>query len=154
MTKLIVKILYEFRCCFKRKETFLWFSLITFGLILRDNQRGISSIVGTLGLNPDCYEPMIHFFRSKAYDLKNLKLNWIKVVFNRIEPLKINGRILIAGDHIKIAKEAKYMPGVKKHHQESENSSKPEYIWTSIWHDRNIIRRYQYSMYTIRHGAT
>jgi len=128
MTKLIVNILYNFQLCFKRKETFLWFSLIVFGMLLRDNQRGISSIIGTLGLNPDCYESIIHFFRSKAYDLKILKLNWIEIVIKNIKPVEITGKILLVGDHIKVMKEAKYMPGVKKHHQESENVSKTEYI--------------------------
>ena len=129
MIKLIVNILYNFQVCFKRKETFLWFVLIVFGMLLRDNQRGVSSIIGTLGLNPDCYELIIHFFRSKAYDLKILKLNWIEIAIKNIKPAKINGRILLVGDHIKVMKEAKYMPGVKKHHQESENVSKPEYIF-------------------------
>lgn len=41
----------------------------------------------------------------------------------------INGRYLIVGDGIKIAKEAKKMPGVKRLHQESDNSSKAPYIY-------------------------
>jgi hypothetical protein len=98
-------------------------------MLLRDNQRGISSIIGTLGLNPDCYESIIHFFRSKAYDLKILKLNWIEIAIKNIKSVEINGKILLVGDHIKVMKEAKYMPGVKKHHQESENAGKSEYIF-------------------------
>lgn len=33
------------------------------------------------------------------------------------------------GDHIKVSKEARYMPGVKKLHQDSENVGKEEYIF-------------------------
>lgn len=35
---------------------------------------------------------------------------------------------IYVGDGVKASKEAKKMPGVKKLHQESENSSKGEYI--------------------------
>jgi hypothetical protein len=31
--------------------------------------RGITTIIGCLSLEPGCYETMLHFFRSKAYDL-------------------------------------------------------------------------------------
>jgi len=35
----------------------------------------------------------------------------------------------VIGDHIKVGKEARYMPGVKKLHQDSENVGKEEYIF-------------------------
>ena len=37
------------------------------------------------------------------------------------------------GDHTKAVKEAKRMPGIKRHHQESENPSKSEYIFGHAW---------------------
>jgi hypothetical protein len=42
--------------------------------------------------------------------------------------LKINGRLLIVGDGIKVPKSGKKMPGVKLLHQESESNTKPQYI--------------------------
>ena len=38
--------------------------------------------------------------------------------------IKIGNRLLMAGDGIKVSKEALKMPGVKKLHQESDNSGK------------------------------
>jgi hypothetical protein len=133
MTKFIIKILQEFQIVFKRKETYLWFVLIVFGIITRDNLRGISSIIAGLNLNPKCYESIVHFYYSKSYDIEKLRNTWIKVIFKSIEPIKIAERLLLLADHIKIAKEAKYMPGVKKHHQDSENSGKAEYIFGHIF---------------------
>ena len=42
---------------------------------------------------------------------------------------KVDGMNILIGDGVKQSKEGYYVPGVKKHHQESENSSKPEYIF-------------------------
>jgi hypothetical protein len=43
--------------------------------------------------------------------------------------VKIDERSILIGDHIKVGKEARYMPGVKKLHQDSENVGKAEYIF-------------------------
>lgn len=50
MLKSIIKILQEFQIVFKRKETYLWFILIIFGIITRDNLRRISSIIAGKGV--------------------------------------------------------------------------------------------------------
>ena len=41
----------------------------------------------------------------------------------------VNGRAVLVGDGVKVSKEARYMPGVKKMVQESEDSSKGEFIF-------------------------
>lgn len=129
MLKYIDYILKKFEGCFKRKETFIWFVTIVFGLIVRSDLRGITSIVGVLRIKADSYFSVLHFFRSKAFDLKALKNQWIKIVMENFNLKTINERIFLIGDHTKVSKEARFMPGVKKHHQESENSGKPEYIY-------------------------
>jgi hypothetical protein len=43
--------------------------------------------------------------------------------------LKVNGRILLVGDGLKVPKEGRKMPAVKKLHQESESNTKPSYIF-------------------------
>ena len=43
--------------------------------------------------------------------------------------IRVDGRLLLAGDGIKISKEAEKMPGVKKLHQDSDNSGKAQYIY-------------------------
>jgi len=129
MLKYIDFILKKFEGCFKRKEAFVWFVIIVFGLIVRSDLRGISSIIGVLSIKSDSYFGALHFFRSKAFDLKSLKKQWINIVIENFKIKTINDRIFLIGDHTKISKEARFMPGVKKHHQESENSGKPDYIY-------------------------
>ena len=41
--------------------------------------------------------------------------------------------MILIGDGVKESKEARYMPGVKKLHQESENSSKANYIFGHLF---------------------
>lgn len=41
---------------------------------------------------------------------------------------RVNGRLLLVGDSIKIPKEGRKMPAVKGLHQESESNSKPAFI--------------------------
>ena len=141
MFKSIIKILQEFQIVFKRKETFLWFVVIVFGIITKDNLRGISSIIAGLNLNPVCYESIVHFYYSKSYDIEKLKNTWLRVILHNIEPIRISERLLVLGDHIKIAKEAKYMPAVKKHHQDSENSGKAEYIFGHMFGMIGIVTK-------------
>jgi hypothetical protein len=42
---------------------------------------------------------------------------------------RVDERIVLIGDGVKQSKEARHMPGIKKLHQESENSSKREYMY-------------------------
>ena len=54
---------------------------------------------------------------------------WTRLVLKFFpEVLKLNGKIILLGDGIKVAKAGKKMPGVKCLHQESDNNTKPEYI--------------------------
>lgn len=129
MLKLIDGILLQFRICFKRKETFNWFVIIVIGMLMRTEMKGITTIIGYLGLEPGCYETMLHFFRSKAYDLGYVKSKWQNIVLKHIQPVMMDGYMMLIGDHIKVSKEAKHMPGVKKLHQDSENAGKAEYIF-------------------------
>lgn len=85
--------------------------------------------MGCLSLDPRYYESMLHFFRSLAFDLRNIKSKWQDIILAYIEPVEIDGYIVTIGDHIKVAKEARRMPGVKKLHQDSENVGKSEYIF-------------------------
>ena len=129
MLKLIDTILQRFQCCFKRKETFSWFVVIPMGFIVRTDLRGVSSIVGCLHLDSCHYESMIYFFRSTAFNLDDIKHQWLIIVQQYIQPVKIDERSILIGDHIKVGKEARYMPAVKKLHQDSENVGKSEYIY-------------------------
>ena len=131
MLKLIDKILHQFRICFKRGETFAWFVFIVVGILIRLDLRGIASIVGFLRLDPRYYESMLHFFRSQAFELENIKRKWQDIAISNDKLVEIDDSMIIVGDHIKVPKEARHMPGVKKLHQDSENVGKAEYIFAS-----------------------
>jgi hypothetical protein len=103
--------------------------IIVVGMLLRTEMRGITTIIGCLSLEPGCYETMLHFFRSKAYDLERIISKWQSIVLEHIEPVMMDGYMMLIGDHIKVSKEARHMPGVKKLHQDSENAGKAEYIF-------------------------
>lgn len=129
MLKLIDIILQQFRICFKRGETFGWFVIIIVGMLLRTEVRGITTIIGCLGLEPRCYETMLHFFRSRAYELERMKSKWQDIVLQHVKPVMLDDSMILIGDHIKVSKEARRMPGVKKLHQDSENAGKAEYTF-------------------------
>jgi hypothetical protein len=128
MYKLVDTILLEFKSCFKRFSTFKIFVIIVIGMLMRKEHRGISSIVSTLRLKPRCYDNLLHFFRSKAFELADLERTWVKSVAQHVSLLTIDERLVMIGDNIKVVKEAKHMPAVKKLHQDSENAGKAEFI--------------------------
>ncbi|WP_188633038.1 transposase [Lentibacillus kapialis] len=133
MLKFINTILREFRSCFSREKTFHWFVTIIIGLMLRSDQLGLTSIMRDLALPGHRYETLVHFFRSSAWSPASLRSKWLQIV-KRFAPLFcLNGRIVLVGDGMKQAKEARHMPGVKKLHQESENTSKAAYIFGHLF---------------------
>jgi hypothetical protein len=133
MLKWIQDSLSAFRTCFSRKAAFQWFVVIIIGLMVRTDHGGVTSLIRELALTPRSYESIIHFFRSSAWSLESLRLTWAQVV-RRIAPIVyVQDRVVLVGDGMKQAKEGRRMPGVKKLHQESENSSKGEYIFGHLF---------------------
>jgi len=123
------KILYNFKSCFSRHSAYQWFVIIIIGLMIRSDKLGTTSIIRDLALNPKLYETMNHFFRASSWKLKCIRLKWFQVVASHAPLYKEDGYTILIGDGVKQAKEGRRMPGVKKLFQESENSSKPEYIF-------------------------
>jgi hypothetical protein len=118
----------KFEPCFSRKAAYRWFAVILLGLMLRGEYLGVTSIVRELGLNPALYETMLHFFRSSTWKIETLVDKWVQIV-RHIQLLSLEDHMpVFVIDGVKQSKEGKRMPGVKKLHQESENSAKPEYI--------------------------
>jgi hypothetical protein len=129
MFKYADPILSEFDNCFSYRATYYWFLVIISGFIIRFDHNGVSSFVRYLFLEPKQYDLLLHFFRTDSWCLTVLTGQWVSVALNRFPATEFNGRILLIGDGIKVSKEAKKMPGVKKLRQESENSGKGEYIF-------------------------
>ena len=124
----INSILLLFRDCFSRGASFNWFVITVMGFIVRLDHHGITSTVRWLSLDSSYYRAFLNFFRASSWNLPSLQQKWLKIVLSQCSPITIAGRRLIVGDGIKISKEANMMPGVKRLHQESDNSGKSPYI--------------------------
>lgn len=80
------------------------------------------------------YLPLLHFFSSTGWDLTDLRTHWYYTVAQSGYIMKTsNGKKILAGDGCKQSKEARYMPGVKKLFQESEDTTKPTYIFGHLY---------------------
>jgi len=126
-------MILSFRSCFSRNHAFHWFVIAMIGLMVRSDNLGITSIIRELNLDPRLYTTFIHYFRSTSWSLEKLTARWIKIVTDSVEKPTVNGMNILIGDGIKVSKEGRKMPGVKKLHQESENSGKAEYMFGHLF---------------------
>jgi hypothetical protein len=99
------------------------------GFTIKNDFCGVTSIARGVGLAPNYYTCLLHFFSSTAINLEKLQILWANLIVDKFKGIvRVNGRFIIVGDGIKIGKEGKKMPGVKLLHQDSESNSKAEYI--------------------------
>ncbi|MBL7178463.1 MAG: transposase [Desulfobacteraceae bacterium] len=112
-----------------RTRTFLWFVTCLAGMTIRGDLLGVTSIVRALGLKGICYDRILDFYHGSGLKLDKLTHTWLRTVL-KIFPhiMRVNGRLLLVGDGIKIPKEGKKMPAVKGLHQQSESNSKSPFI--------------------------
>lgn len=121
--------IFLLRPAFSRLRTFLWFATAVAGLTLRTELLGVTSIVRALKFHPRFYDKLLDHFHSRAVKLDRLSALWTQVVLRLfLAPLRCNGRLVLVGDGIKVAKRGRKMPAVKLLHQESDTNTKPEYI--------------------------
>ena len=121
--------IWRLRPAFSRLQTFLWFATAMAGFTVRTDMLGVTSIVRALNLNARYYNALVDHFHSAAVKLDQLTALWTQVVLRLFpQPLRINGRLVLVGDGIKIPKCGRKMPAVKRLHQQSESNTKPEYI--------------------------
>jgi len=132
------EILVCFRPCFKRNATFGWFIVVVIGLMVRTDFLGASSVIRGLFLTAD-YMGLIGFFRSKAWTLETLIEKWCSLVKQYAPIVMHMNAAIIIGDGVKKSKEGRRMPGVKRLHQESDNSSKADYIWGHLFGGVGIL---------------
>ena len=124
-------IVRELRPAFARTRTFLWFAMALAAMCTRGDLRGVTSLVRALGLKQACYDRLLDLFHSPAVRLDRLTKCWTAVALRVLSPLlfTVNGRIVLLADGIKAPKTGRKMPAVKKLHQESQNNTKPEFIF-------------------------
>lgn len=107
----------------------MWFATIVAGFMIRTDLRGVTSIVRALNLRPGLYNSLRGCCHSSAVKLDRLSALWAELVVRLFpSPVRVNGRLVLVGDGIKIPKRGKKMPAVKLLHQQSNSSTKPEYI--------------------------
>ncbi len=124
-----MSLVMQLRPACKRYSSFCWMVIGLMALSTRPDLLGVTSMVRALGLKARCYERLLALMHSKALDLDLLTRLWCKIVLTTFpEFVRVNGRIVLLADGLKIGKEGRKMPAVKSLHQESNNNSKPEYI--------------------------
>ena len=118
--KLWWELVCELRSACARRRTFLWMAACLAGMATRKDLMGVTSLVRALALVPACYDRLLDFFHSPALNLDKLTQTWCNLVF-RVHPgiPRVNGRPVLVGDEIKVAKSGRKMPAVKKLHQQS-----------------------------------
>jgi len=107
----------------------MWFSISVAGLTIRTELLGVTSLVRALGLHSGFYDNLLDSFHSTGIKLDAMTALWAQLVLKLFPGvLRVNGRLVLVGDGIKVAKQGKKMPAVKLLHQESESNTKAEYI--------------------------
>lgn len=121
----------QLRPAFSRYRTFIWFAVALAAMSVRSDLFGVTSFVRALGLKACCYDRILDCFHSRALSLDALTRRWTGLVLSTLTPFlyTVRGRIVLVADGIKVAKTGRKMPGVKKLHQESDNNTKPEFIF-------------------------
>lgn len=132
-----------------RTRSFLWMIVCLAGMTIRTDLLGVTSIVRALGLLPECYDRILDFLHSPAMNLDTVMHLWRGLVFKQPGILRFNGRPVLVGDGIKVAKSGKKMPAVKKLHQQSESNTKPEYIFGHSCQAVSILMKAAASVFAV-----
>ena len=121
----------QLRPAFTRTRTFIWCAVVLAAMCVRTDLLGVTSLVRALGLQRHCYDRLLDFFHSRAIKLDGLTRLWTRVVLSVFKSLVyvVGDRIVLVADGIKVAKTGRKMPAVKKLHQESDNNTKPAFIF-------------------------
>ena len=136
----LLPVLAQLRPIFPRKVTFFVFVTAVIGFIVRTDHRGVTSLVRALDLKPSFYKSLLRLFRSRI-DPGRLADAWTRVVLRIFarQLVRVNGRVVLVVDGLKVPKEGRRMPAVKSLHQESENNSKPAFIMGHMFQSVAIL---------------
>lgn len=119
----------SFQVACARHRTHVFLVLVLVGFSIRPECAGVTSFIRALVLEPPLYQGFLHFFNtSTSLDLAVLTRIWHAWVRQRLPVLRVGPYPVYVADGLKVAKEGKKMPAVKKLHQASENNSKAAFI--------------------------
>jgi hypothetical protein len=111
-----------------RRKTFAWMVVALLGFCIRPDLAGVTSFIRAGFVRGALYKRLLDMFHSPALDIGKLTTLWVKLVSRLFKPATYQGYLLLVADGIKIPKEGRQMPAVKKLHQSSSDNSKPAYI--------------------------
>ncbi len=131
-------------------RTFVWFSVIVAGLTIRTELLGVTSLVRALGLHQRFYDNLLDNFHSTGIKLDTMTALWAQLVLKLFPAtLRVNGRLVLVGDGIKVAKQGRKMPAVKLLHQVSESNTKAEYIMGHSFQAVSILTQAGKSVFAV-----
>ena len=115
---------------FPRVTSFLYFCLIIFGMIMRNDSYGVTAFIRALGLGGSSYQSLIKHFERVPVCLDKLVELWCVSVFTMLGPLvyRVEGRPVLVGDSTKHHKRGRFMPCVKRLRASTKKASKAEMI--------------------------
>ena len=123
------ELVRQFRPACGRTRTFLWLAVCLVAMTIRSDLLGVTSYIRCLGLFEACYDRILDFFHSNALHVNSLTRIWVSLILGRHPSLlRVNGRIVLVGDGLKVPKSGRKMPAVKRLHQPSEANTKPSFI--------------------------
>jgi hypothetical protein len=85
-------------------------------------------MVRALGLKAACYHRLLYVCHNSGMCIERLRACWTRLALTLFTPVRLCGRLLVLGDGLKVAKEGRKMPAVKKLHQSSADNSKVTYL--------------------------
>ncbi len=136
-----LQCLQQLRPACARRSTFMWMIVVLAGLSMRSEVAGVSSFIRVLGLKAHCYRRLLYLCHTPALVLTELRACWTRLVLKLFTPLRVGGRLVLVGDGLKVAKEGRKMPAVKKLYQSSENNSKASYIFGHSFQALGMLAR-------------
>ena len=107
----------------------MWMSLALLGLSIRSDLGGVTSFVRAGWLVDRAYHRLLHLFHTPALVIETLTARWVLLAMKLFTPYCVDDRPVLVADGLKVPKEGRKMPAVKKLHQESQDNSKPEFIF-------------------------
>lgn len=124
------KAISELRDGCSRTTTFLWLVVNAVAMTTRIDVAGVTSFVRCCWLKEKYYKSLLNNFNGSGVNLRKLTNGWVKLCFKLFDKhlCRVNGRIILLADGIKVPKEGKKMPAVKSLHQESNCNKKAEFI--------------------------
>lgn len=128
LSERLEQIIIELRPAFSREATFKWFVILLWGIVLSSQPPAITSYLNAVGLGEEYYAQALHWFHSRGFSIERLCQYWGRWLNKHPNVRCLKGQRVYVGDGIKVSKEGRKMPGVKRLHQESDDVSKPEWI--------------------------